>query len=93
MDVTEGTHWMQPSPAGPKITLLPSTPMSSQPVHSSKHYILFSVSPPSTDALRLRKHLSDALDQAFGTTSAAVNIDVLWIAEDGKELVVRVHPE
>ncbi|KAJ2935317.1 hypothetical protein H1R20_g1777, partial [Candolleomyces eurysporus] len=68
--------------------------MSSSPLHpTTKHYIHFSITPPLSDALRLRKSLSDALDQAFGATSAAVNIDVLWLAEDGKDVVLRVHPD
>ncbi|RXW13190.1 hypothetical protein EST38_g12664 [Candolleomyces aberdarensis] len=69
--------------------------MSSSFHPTIKHYIHFSIIPPLNDALRLWKSLSDALHQAFGATSAAVNIsiDVLWLAEDGKDVVLRVHPE
>ncbi|EKM52385.1 uncharacterized protein PHACADRAFT_61360, partial [Phanerochaete carnosa HHB-10118-sp] len=53
------------------------------------HYIRFSVSPANTDGLTIRKALQDALLQSFGLTSANVYVDVLWLAEDGAEVVVR----
>ncbi|OCH92559.1 hypothetical protein OBBRIDRAFT_726545 [Obba rivulosa] len=56
----------------------------------SHHYIRFSISPPSADALSLRKALQDALAQAFGLVAANTYVDVLWLADDGAEAVVRV---
>ncbi|KZT00276.1 uncharacterized protein LAESUDRAFT_688338 [Laetiporus sulphureus 93-53] len=56
----------------------------------SYHYIKFSVSPPCTDALLLRKSLQDALDQSFGLVSANTYVDVLWVSEEGSETVVRI---
>ncbi|TFK29165.1 hypothetical protein FA15DRAFT_610895 [Coprinopsis marcescibilis] len=58
-----------------------------------KHYIRFSVSPPTSDALSLRKAIADSLTEAFGATSTSTRVDILWIAEDGKEMVIRTHPE
>lgn len=54
------------------------------------HYIRFSVSPANTGGLIIRKTLQDALLQSFGLTSANVYVDVLWLAEDGVEVIVRV---
>ena len=59
---------------------------------SSKHYIRLTIY-PAADALTIRKSLFNALNEAFGVTVASVNIDVLWVAGDGSEAVVRVHPE
>ncbi|EMD30906.1 hypothetical protein CERSUDRAFT_100878 [Gelatoporia subvermispora B] len=56
----------------------------------ANHYIRFSVSPPNTDALTLRKALQDALSQTFGLVAANTYIDILWVAEDGTEVVLRV---
>jgi hypothetical protein len=52
------------------------------------HYILFSVSPPC-DALAIRKALQDSLAQSFGVTSSNTYMDVLWVAENGIEAVIR----
>ena len=60
------------------------------PLTSSYHYVRFSISPPTNDALTVRKTLQDALMQSFGLVSANTYIDVLWLAEDGSEVVVRV---
>ncbi|TEB33885.1 hypothetical protein FA13DRAFT_1730155 [Coprinellus micaceus] len=60
--------------------------------HSSKHYIRLTVR-PAADALTIRKSLSNTLNETFGTTAASVNIDVLWVEEDGSEAVVRMHPD
>ena len=59
---------------------------------SSKHYIRLTVH-PAADALTIRKSLSNALSETFGITLASVNIDILWVEEDGSEVVVRIHPE
>ncbi|RDB17738.1 hypothetical protein Hypma_001052 [Hypsizygus marmoreus] len=58
---------------------------------SEHHYIRFAVSPPTTDALTLRKALQDALTQTFGITSAGLYTDILWSADDGAQFVVRVR--
>ncbi|PCH43159.1 hypothetical protein WOLCODRAFT_164278 [Wolfiporia cocos MD-104 SS10] len=57
---------------------------------SSYHYIRLSVSPPCADVLTLRKTMQDALLQTFGLLSANTYIDVLSLAEDGSEVVVRI---
>ena len=36
------------------------------------------------------RSIQDALLQSFGLTSANVYVDILWLAEDGSEIVVRV---
>ena len=56
------------------------------------HYIRFSVSPASTDVLAIRKTMQDALGQSFGLVSSHIYVDVLWLAEDGSEVVVRIGP-
>lgn len=58
---------------------------------SSNHYIRFSVSPPTQDALTLRKALQDTLNQSFGTTSSSIYLDILWVASDGGQFVIRVR--
>ncbi len=59
---------------------------------SDYHYIRFSVSPASTDILTIRKSIQDALGQSFGLVSSHTYVDVLWIADDGSEVVVRIGP-
>lgn len=61
-----------------------------QALKSSYHYIRFSVTPASLDGLTIRKTIQDALLQSFGLVSANIYMDVLWLAEDGLEVVVRV---
>ncbi len=58
---------------------------------SSHHYIRFAANPPCTDALTLRKTIQDALLQSFGLTSANTYVDVLWVADDGTEVVARLN--
>ncbi|KAL1741378.1 hypothetical protein HDZ31DRAFT_45573 [Schizophyllum fasciatum] len=57
---------------------------------SGNHYCKFSVSPPCSDALSLRRAVEDALGQTFGVTSARIAVDILWVAEDGDEAVMRI---
>ena len=64
--------------------------MQPQLLKSDQHYVRFSVDPPTTDALTVRKALQDALLQSFGLTAANIYIDILWIAEGGGEVVIRV---
>ncbi|KAF8999877.1 hypothetical protein BDQ17DRAFT_1246205 [Cyathus striatus] len=56
-----------------------------------RHYIRFSLSPATTDELRIRKAISTALAQSFGITAESTYVDVLWVSGDGKECVLRVH--
>lgn len=58
--------------------------------NTGNHYLRLAVTPPRADGLSVRKTLQDALLQSFGLTSANTYIDVLWLAEDGAEVVVRV---
>ncbi|KAI0772421.1 hypothetical protein BD413DRAFT_691913 [Trametes elegans] len=57
---------------------------------SSHRYIRFSISPPCADALTLRKTIQDALGQSFGIVSSHTYVDILWTADDGTEVVVRI---
>ncbi|KAI0673144.1 hypothetical protein C8Q78DRAFT_970490 [Trametes maxima] len=57
---------------------------------STHRYIRFAVSPPSADALTLRKTMQDALGQAFGIVSSHTYIDILWLSDGGDALVVRI---
>ncbi|KAH9852999.1 hypothetical protein C2E23DRAFT_729913 [Lenzites betulinus] len=53
-------------------------------------YIRFAVSPPCAGALTLRKTIQDALGQSFGLVSSHTYVDILWTADDGSALVVRI---
>ncbi|KAI0369327.1 hypothetical protein BV20DRAFT_968209 [Pilatotrama ljubarskyi] len=57
---------------------------------STHRYVRFAVAPPCTDALTLRKTIQDALGQSFGLVSSHTYVDVLWIADAGNALVVRI---
>lgn len=53
------------------------------------HYMRLSLSPSNTNDFFVRKALQNALGQTFGLTSAGIQLDVLWLAEDGTEVVIR----
>jgi hypothetical protein len=58
---------------------------------SKKHsYILLSINPPCADALKLRKAMQDGLMETFGITASGTYLDILWIAENGSEAVIRL---
>lgn len=57
---------------------------------SGNHYIKFSVNPACLDALTIRKSVQDALLQSFGLTYANIYMDILWLAETGGEVVIRL---
>ena len=63
------------------------SPLVLQPTY---RYIRLSLSPPTTDALTLRKLLETSLLQSFGVSRAATYMDVLWIHELGHDAVIRV---
>src|ERR1700730_16069663 len=54
------------------------------------HYVCFSISPSTEDTLTLRKILQDALASVFGSTRSGAYLDLLWVNEDGSEMVVRI---
>ncbi|KAH9922223.1 uncharacterized protein B0H18DRAFT_879512 [Fomitopsis serialis] len=64
--------------------------MSKRTLVSSYHYARFSVAPACADALSIRKSIQDAFTQSFGLVSANTHVDVLWVADDGSEAVVRL---
>ncbi len=53
-------------------------------------YIRFSVTPPCTESLTIRKVIQDALNQSFGLLSSHTYIDILWLAGDGGAVVLRI---
>ncbi|KAI0092351.1 hypothetical protein BDY19DRAFT_884416 [Irpex rosettiformis] len=55
------------------------------------HYLRFAISPSCNDALTIRKLLQDALLQSFGLTSANIQLDLLWIADNGTETILRAR--
>ncbi|KZT68022.1 hypothetical protein DAEQUDRAFT_672063 [Daedalea quercina L-15889] len=57
---------------------------------SSYHYVRFSLAPACADALSIRKSIQDAFTQSFGLVSANTYVDILWVADDGSEVVVRL---
>ena len=60
---------------------------------SMHRYIRLSVVPPSLNSLSLRKSLQDSLDSLFGVTSASIYVDILWLADDGSQLILRVNEQ
>ncbi|KAI0744587.1 hypothetical protein C8Q76DRAFT_700315 [Earliella scabrosa] len=56
----------------------------------SHRYVRFAVSPPCSDALTIRKVIQDALGQSFGLVSSHTYVDILWLADDGSAVVVRL---
>ncbi|KAF8154231.1 hypothetical protein B0H34DRAFT_82166 [Crassisporium funariophilum] len=65
--------------------------MQTQPLTLENHYIRFSIRPETKDALTIRRCISDALTQNFGSTYSSTYIDVLWVEDNGKECVIRVN--
>ena len=66
------------------------------------HYLRFKITPPTKDALMIRKTITDCLVQSFGSTMASMYLDILWVDDspdddddddddDGKECVIRTH--
>lgn len=72
---------------------LPATCMATgsgpAPLPQTQHYIRFSIAPPSSDALHVRRALQEALVQSFGAVRSHTYLDVLWVADSGTECVVR----
>ncbi|KAH8988345.1 hypothetical protein EDB92DRAFT_1800623 [Lactarius akahatsu] len=59
------------------------------PLPQTQHYIRFSIAPPSSDALHVRRALQEALVQSFGAARSHTYLDVLWVADSGTECIVR----
>ena len=59
------------------------------PLPQTHHYIRFSINPPSSDALHVRRALQEALVQSFGAARSHTYLDILWVADLGTECVVR----
>ncbi|KAF8900667.1 hypothetical protein CPB85DRAFT_155404 [Mucidula mucida] len=59
------------------------------------HYILFSLQPSTAtttiDPFTIRQVMNNALIQTFGVVGGSIYIDVLWVAQDGSETVVKVR--
>lgn len=64
--------------------------MPQRTLSNSYHYIKFAITPPCEDAITLRRTVQNGLSQSFGQTSANIYLDILWVASDGAEAVVRV---
>ena len=73
--------------------LLDEILMTSHQLELQFRYVRFAVSPPTKDPLTLRKAFQDALIQTLGITSAGTYMDVLWVAGNGAEVIVRVRDE
>lgn len=59
------------------------------PLPQTQHYIRFSITPPTSDALHVRRALQEALVQSFGAARSHAYLDVLWVADSGTQCVVR----
>ncbi|EIN05182.1 hypothetical protein PUNSTDRAFT_137863 [Punctularia strigosozonata HHB-11173 SS5] len=55
------------------------------------HYIRIDVSPPTSDALALRKLIQDAAASTSGLVHSS-HVDVLWVADSGDHAVLRTNP-
>lgn len=64
--------------------------MTRHPLSNNHSYILLSINPPCADALKLRKAMQDGLMETFGITASGTYLDILWIAESGSEVVIRL---
>lgn len=64
--------------------------MTRHPLSKNHSYILLSINPPCADALKLRKAMQDGLMETFGITASGAYLDILWIAESGSEVVIRL---
>jgi hypothetical protein len=67
-----------------------ATIMTRHPLSNNHSYILLSINPPCADALKLRKAMQDGLMETFGITASGTYLDILWIAESGSEVVIRL---
>ncbi|KAK7688772.1 hypothetical protein QCA50_008311 [Cerrena zonata] len=64
--------------------------MPQRTLSSNYHYIKLAITPPCKDAITLRKSIQGGLSQSFGLTSANIYVDILWVASEGAETVIRV---
>ncbi len=55
------------------------------------NYMRFSVSPKTADTLSLRQAIQSALVQTFGIAGGSIYLDILWVVEDGNEMVLRTN--
>ncbi|KAJ3762537.1 hypothetical protein EV360DRAFT_35499 [Lentinula raphanica] len=60
---------------------------------SDHHYLRFEVQPKVTSELSIRQTIHRALLESFGLTGGTIYLDVLWVSEDGLEMVIRVDPQ
>jgi len=67
--------------------------MTRHPFSKKNSYVHFSIKPPCTDALKIRKTMQDCLVEAFGVTASGTYLDILWIAEDGSNVIIRLAAE
>jgi hypothetical protein len=67
--------------------------MTRHPFSKKQTYIMLSINPPCADALKLRKAMQDGLTETFGITASGTYLDILWIAESGSEVVIRLSEE
>ncbi|KAA1474112.1 hypothetical protein DENSPDRAFT_823808 [Dentipellis sp. KUC8613] len=66
--------------------------MSVHPFPQTYHYIRFTLSPPCSSPLLIRRAIQEALSQAFGITSSSTYVDILYVADNGNDAVVRTSP-
>ncbi len=58
-------------------------------MNTDYHYMRFSVSPKTADALSLRQAIQSALVQTFGIAGGSIYLDILSVVEDGNEIILR----
>ncbi|KAF8900124.1 hypothetical protein CPB84DRAFT_1680697 [Gymnopilus junonius] len=67
--------------------------MRSEPLTLNNHYMRFSMMPPATSDLTVRKAIADSLTESFGLTASSTYLDILWVSDNGCECVIRSHKD
>jgi hypothetical protein len=57
------------------------------------HYIHVRISPPKSEILAVRKTISAALSKTYGLSAEGTYVDVLSLAANGEECILRVQKE
>ncbi|KAE9401842.1 hypothetical protein BT96DRAFT_1089496 [Gymnopus androsaceus JB14] len=60
---------------------------------SNHHYLHLALQPRVPGALSIRQSIHEALLESFGITGGSIHLDVLWVSDDGSEIVLRVDPQ
>ncbi|KAF5381525.1 hypothetical protein D9757_008129 [Collybiopsis confluens] len=62
-------------------------------LNSNYHYLRLSLEPKEQEQLRIRYTIQQALLETFGITAGSIYLDILWVAQDGSDVVIRIRPD